>query len=137
VRSEHTQCPERHRAGIGARVLGQLQEKRGSERSLLPAGELLLNLLEGLREQVAEHGERQPGLRFGRSGCEDATLVCSETDALAPQRRLADPGFALQQQHTGACCVVEEVGDGGELFLSPEDLVWGHCWRTYFNGALC
>ena len=52
----------------------------------------------GGNQQVAKYRERHPRLGFGRPRRQYEAPALREPDGFAPQRRLADPGIALEHQ---------------------------------------
>jgi hypothetical protein len=91
---------QRHaeRAVVGRAARGLLAQQRDRERPPARRGQLVGDLVERVVEQVAQRRERQPRLGAGRRRREHAVAAGGRLrDAGAPQRRLADPGLALER----------------------------------------
>ena len=88
--------PERPRVDRTTRRV--LDEERDLERPAPGGGQGRQDVDESAFEQIAEAGVSECALRLGRPRREDAQPPPARGfDSLAPERRLADPGLALQR----------------------------------------
>ena len=94
-----------------------------AERALLRRRDRSEQLVVDFREQVRQADEAEPGLGGRRARREHAEASrAGELHARFPERRLADPGLALE--HERACAGgdrVEEALDDGELAVTPDE----------------
>src|SRR5437016_13399872 len=75
-----------------------------------------------MREEVAQCGEREGGLRSSRLGREDAVAsVAGEFDRGAPKRCLPDPCGTFEPERERI--PFEEAGDPFELGFPPDDVL--------------
>jgi hypothetical protein len=96
------------------------------ERAPLGVGELREHVVECRVEEIAEGRERQVGLRLCRSCREDHGVVSpsGHRQRLVPQRRLADPGLALEDQRSRSFGdPLEARGNNRELGLPTDEFL--------------
>jgi hypothetical protein len=134
-REEHRALPRRgaqqrdgarrQRAG-GCDVAGLVTSQRGLERSTLRQRQILTRFVERLAEEIGESREGASAVAFERSGDEDAVAELASTlQSCPPDRRLADPGGTLQDQHIGRP-VGEEGADRLHLDVPTNELGGSH-----------
>ena len=100
-----------------------LAEKRDGERAALRRRQLVLDLREAVREQVAHCGERDLCLGGDCGRREDASTFGSRTlDRCAPEGRLSHAGHAVDHEGRGSRRV-EPTVDRSELGVAADDLV--------------
>src|SRR6185437_12588166 len=110
---------EADRSRVRTRTFRGPDEQGGLERSTLPKGEILQDLTGDRFEQVPEDRERERRLRFPGAGLETVPPRAPEPGRLSPDRRLSDPGFALDDQRSRAGRIGRrESHDVRELALS-------------------
>ena len=84
------------------------------------------HLVEDAVEQVAEPGVRERALRLGGPRREHAQPAPARVlDRRAPERRLPDPGLALERDRNRPVrdrAAIEERGQRAELLLPPDDV---------------
>ena len=78
------------------------QEQGGLERPPLDRRQLGEDVVDDAPEEVAQAGVREPGLGLGRPAREDAVAARPRgVDPCEPERRLADPRLAVEEQRAG------------------------------------
>ena len=81
------------------RVPRLLQEERDLERPPPRRRKRSEHLVEDIFKEIAEAGEREVSLRLGGAAREHAKpLLPGEFEARVPDRRLADPGLAFEDE---------------------------------------
>ena len=116
-----------HGALVGSRPLVLLEHERTGQCAALRIGQRSKCLVEHSVEQVAYSRERQRGLALRRTRLENPkSLLLSLRDARTPDRRLADPRLAFQQERP-AELQAEEDGRRdravGDVVVRPERLL--------------
>ena len=95
------------------------------ERLLLWLWQLVAHFVVDGTDQVCHRGVRELRLALGRLSAEYTPAASFRRgDCLQPERRLADPRFALEQQDAALVCLpVDEIVDRGELGVAADDRV--------------
>ena len=107
----------------GPGLSGLLVEQRDLERTPLRTGQRRDRLLEVVAEQIAQHRERELRLGTRRPRLEhvQAPVACLAHGG-GPELRLADPGFAHDDEDSRACGrIVDEGADRGQLGLALQE----------------
>jgi hypothetical protein len=121
VRGEAAQQAEQsaaHRLGIRGRDLRRLQVQRRAQRVPLRSRQVGQPLVRHAVEQIAQAGEGQRGV--GLAGFAGEHARRDEPEHFAPQRRLADPGRALDHHRPRFEARSEDLADPLALRL-PSD----------------
>jgi hypothetical protein len=107
---------------IGADVV-RLEEQRSGERAPLDIRQLLERLVGDGHEEIGGRCESEIGLGFRRRGAENGVAgALGSGDSLPPERRLPDPGLALEDERAGSAYIADESDDLRELVLAPDRL---------------
>ena len=114
------------RARVRRRIAVLVEQQRGLERPPPRRRELGQHLRRAIREEVAERRVGEPLLGLRGSGAEHAERpLPGGLDAGRPERRLADPGLAFEDERSRAAVrPVEEGVQRCDLVLPADDL---HC----------
>jgi len=125
--------PERAEVGrLGGRLV---QEERDAQRPPLRRRQLA-HLVPELTEQIAERSEGQLRLRLGRPRrYHPQPAPARKLDSGTPQRRLADPGVALEEQRPRRIHAHGAL-DCGQLRVATNDPVHVACPRCHMRAAV-
>ena len=108
-------------AFVGRPVVGLLQEQRRPERAALRGWDVLEDVLGDRPDDVSEPRVGEARLGLARHDRDDShALLASALDGGSPERRLADPGFALHEQD-GRVRLAEPPLDLLELQVTADD----------------
>jgi hypothetical protein len=125
-RLEGRQGGERYGPLVGPLTIRVRPEQSNFEGAALRRRYLADDVAEYASEQVVERLIRELRFRADRTGNQEAQGTApGRLDGFRPERRLADPGFALEQQDAQSLGDgIQEALDPGLLVVSPNDL-----WR--------
>jgi hypothetical protein len=121
--AEHIAYGHGKRTTVGGFVRGLVTQERDLQRTPARRGQLTDHHVEDGVEQVAEPCVGEPALGLGRTrGEHGQPTPARRRDSGEPQRRLPDPGLALEhQRRRRGGGTVEEANDGAELRIAPDD----------------
>ena len=101
-----------------------LPEQRDLERAPPRCQKCSQHVVDNPLEEISQPHVSEAALRLGRPRRKDRQSAYARVlDGCSPERRLSDPGFALQHESSGASLrLVDEGVEGGEFGLSADDL---------------